>query len=121
MLNALGSKVTLLARGNRIMDQFDTMVSDVLSSEMQRQGINLLTSFDVAALSNSAEGIIVASTTGNSIGVVDTVIWAVGRRPNTQALNLQAAGVNMFSNGVVPVDEYENTNVPGIYENEVST
>ena len=115
MLNALGSNVTLLARGNRIMDQFDTMVSDVLSSEMQRQGINLLTSFEVAALSNSAEGIIVASTTGNSIGVVDTVIWAVGRRPNIQALNLQAAGVNMFSNGVVPVDEYENTNVSGIY------
>jgi len=115
VLDALGSSVTLIARGNRILDQFDPMISNVLSTEMQHQGINLQTNFEVATLSNSAEGIIIASTKGKAIGAFDTVIWAVGRRPNTRALNLQSAGVNILTNGIIPVDEYENTNVPGIY------
>ncbi|WP_455365993.1 glutathione-disulfide reductase [Kaarinaea lacus] len=115
VLNSLGSNVTLIARGNSILDQFDPMVSDVLGSEMQSQGINLQTNFQVATLSNSAEGIIVCSTQGNTVSAFDTVIWAVGRRPNTHRLNLQATGVTVLPNGVVPVDEYENTNVSGIY------
>lgn len=115
VLNALGSNVTLAARGARIMEQFDTMVSNVLSTEMRRQGIQLKTNFEVATLSNSAEGIIVNSADGKTIGAFDQVIWAVGRRPNTQQLNLNAAGVKVLANGVVPVDEYENTNVSGIY------
>jgi glutathione reductase (NADPH) len=39
----------------------------------------------------------------------------VGRLPDTGALNLSAAGVKALANGIVPVDEFENTNVPGIY------
>lgn len=115
VLNALDSSVTLIARGNSIMEHFDPMISEVLSAEIQRQGINLQTNYQVATLSNSAEGIIVCSTDGNTIGAYDSVIWAVGRHPNTQALNLHAAGVNLMPNGIIPVDEYENTNVPGIY------
>ena len=115
VLDALGSSVTLIARGNSIMEHFDPMISEVLSAEMQRQGITLQSNFQVATLSNSAEGIIVCSIEGKTIGAYDSVIWAVGRRPNTQALNLQAAGVNTLSNGVIPVDEFGNTNVSGIY------
>ncbi|WP_455223123.1 glutathione-disulfide reductase [Kaarinaea lacus] len=115
VLHALGSRVTLIARGNRILEQFDPMVSDVLTTEMQGQGINLVNNFQVATLSNSAEGIIISSEEGNTVGAYDCVIWAVGRRPKTQGLNLHAAGVDTSANGVIPVDEYENTNVPGIY------
>jgi glutathione reductase (NADPH) len=115
VLNALGSSVSLIARGNRILEQFDPMISNVLTNEMQRQGINLQTNFEVATLSNSAEGIIACSTQGKPVGAFDKVIWAVGRRPRTQDLSLPAAGVNILPNGVIPVDEYENTNVPGIY------
>ena len=115
VLNALGSSVTLIARGNRFLEQFDPMISDVLSTEMQNQGVNLHTNFEVATLSNSAEGIIMASIAGNAVGAFDSVIWAVGRRPKTQGLNLQAAGINTLPNGVVPVDEFENTNVSGVY------
>jgi len=115
VLNALGSNVTLIARSNRILDQFDTMISDNLYRQMRAQGINLHTDFSVAALSHSAEGIVITSTDGNAIGAYDTVIWAVGRRPNTESLHLQSAGVRVLSNGIVPVDEYENTNIAGIY------
>lgn len=115
VLTALGSSVTLISRGERIMERFDAMISDTLGDEMQRQGIRLQTGFQVATLSNSAEGLVVSSPQGTTTGAFDSVIWAVGRRANTQRLNLAAAGVNTLENGVIPVDEYENTNVRGIY------
>ena len=43
------------------------------------------------------------------------MIWAVGRAPNTRDLNLEAAGVETRVNGIVPVDDYQNTNVPGLF------
>jgi glutathione reductase (NADPH) len=52
---------------------------------------------------------------GERLSGFDTLLWAVGRTPNTRELNLEAAGVEMRPNGVIPVDAYQNTNVPGIY------
>ena len=51
----------------------------------------------------------------NLQGGFDSVIWAVGRSPNTGNLNLEAAGIEAMPNGVIPVDDYQNTNVRGIY------
>ena len=47
--------------------------------------------------------------------VADHVIWATGRKPNVQDLNLEAAGVTLNEKGFIAVDEYQNTVVPGIY------
>lgn len=43
------------------------------------------------------------------------MIWAVGRKPNTDDIGLDKAGVEVEKNGMIPVDAYQNTNVPGIY------
>ena len=115
VLRALGSEVTIVALEDRIMERFDPMISNVLESEMRNQGIDVRTSFEVAALSESGSGIRVHDKAGQIIEGFDTVIWAVGRRANTRNLNLESAGVEVHPNGMVPVDEYENTNVPGIY------
>ena len=47
--------------------------------------------------------------------VADHVIWATGRKPNVQDLNLEAAGVTLNEKGFIAVDEYQNTVIPGIY------
>ncbi len=114
VLSALGSEVTLIALENRIMERFDPMISQTLEDEMQKQKIKLRTTFQVTALSHKDQTITVHSTDDVITGF-DTVIWAVGRRPNTQMLQLEAAGVTVQANGIIPVDEYENTNIPGIY------
>jgi pyruvate/2-oxoglutarate dehydrogenase complex dihydrolipoamide dehydrogenase (E3) component len=87
----------------------------VLSQEMDKQGIVRRMGFQVAALEKSADGIAIRSAEGETIGGFDTVIWAVGRAANTRELNLEAAGAEVLKNGIVPVDGYQNTNVPGIY------
>jgi len=115
VLHALGSSVTLITLEDGILELFDPMVGAVLANEMRRQGIQVVTSFEVAGLSRSPQGIDVHTRRGAPVRGFDSVIWAVGRRPNTQGLNLEAAGVAVLPNGTIPVDAFENTNVPGIY------
>jgi glutathione reductase (NADPH) len=64
---------------------------------------------------NADNGIVLRSKDDKTLGGFDTVIWAVGRAPNTRELNLEAAGVATLGNGIVTVDDYQNTNVAGIY------
>jgi glutathione reductase (NADPH) len=115
MLNALGSKVTLVTMEDRILELFDPMISTVLENEMRHQGIEIYQNVQAAQLQNDDDGIALITTDGTAFSGFDTVIWAVGRRPNTQGLNLEAAGIEVLANGVIPVDEHENTVVPGIY------
>lgn len=115
VLRALGSDVSIIALEDRVMERFDPMISEILTNEMKQQGIRLHTGFQVNALSKSAEGIMITSKDEQRLAGYDTVIWAVGRSPNTRYLNLESAGVNTERNGMIPVDEYENTNVNGIY------
>jgi glutathione reductase (NADPH) len=115
VLRALGSHVTTVALENRVLELFDPMISRVLEEEMRKQGIDVRPGFEVTELSKDENGIHLTSKHGVTIGGFDTVIWAVGRRPNTAGLNLGAAGIETIRGGFVPVDAFENTNVPGIY------
>jgi len=115
VLKALGSDVSVFALENRVLETFDSMISEVLGEEMQKQGIALNLSFQVASLQQTEHGIAVVAADGKSIEGFDQVIWAVGRRPNTASLNLQAAGIKHQRNGMIDIDDWQNTNVPGIY------
>ena len=130
VLQALGTQVTIIALEDRILEQFDPMVSNILTREMTAQGIDILTGFHAQALHRSnlddedpdkinpedmKQSIAVESAHGESIMGFDQVIWAVGRRPNTAALKLDTAGVETLANGVIVVDEHENTSASGIY------
>lgn len=115
VMKALGSAVTMYALEDRIMERFDTMISNALSQEMQAQGIKINTGCQVSGLTEDESGITVMTKEGHSVSGFDAVIWAVGRTPNTRQLCLEAADVTMQANGIVPVDDYQNTNVAGIY------
>jgi glutathione reductase (NADPH) len=115
VLRALGSEVTVVALESRVLETFDDMVSEVLMGEMRKQGIALRMSFQVARLSGTAGDIALEATDGTRLDGFDTVIWAVGRAPNTASLGLEHADVERLRNGVVPTDAYQNTNIPGIY------
>lgn len=114
LLRALGSEVTMVTLDDRILNLFDPMLSEVLQQEMRKQGIKVHTNYQVTGISRGEEGLMVNSP-GENLKHFDEVIWAVGRRPNTHQLNLQAADVEVQPNGLIVVDKYENTSVPGIY------
>jgi glutathione-disulfide reductase len=115
VLRALGSQVSVVALEARVLETFDPMIGEVLMTEMQKQGIDLHMSFQVAGLAETDEGIALDAADGQRLDGFDSVIWAVGRAPNTRDLMLDRAGVKTRANGIVPTDEYQNTNVPGVY------
>ena len=116
VLNALGSKVTLLVRGDHVLASFDQLIRETLQNQMTADGIRLHTRSNVAAITLAKqESLAVVCDPGPELQGFDTVIWAAGRIPNTATLNLKAAGVLCDASGFVPTDDRQNTNVPGIY------
>lgn len=115
VLNALGSDVSLIALEETILEQFDSVISETLTSEMDKQGIKLYPGFEVTRLEDNEDGIRVIGNHNDSLEGFDTVIWAVGRNAKTQALNLPATDIRMSSTGYIEVDEYQNTSIEHVY------
>lgn len=116
VLAALGSDVTLLLRGERLLSGFDEMLSAELASEMTQSGINLLSSHELESVSREADGTltILAQRARKHTGL-DAVIWATGRAPNTEELGLELAGVDRGQRNEIRVDDFQATSAPGVY------
>lgn len=115
LLQSLGSQVSLVALESRLLPRFDTMLSEQLMTHMREQGISVHTNWPVAHVQRVQKGLRLISNTGQALEGFDSLIWAVGRRPNTDTLNLEQTGVQHLANGEITVDAFQNTNVPGIY------
>lgn len=114
VLKALGSDVTLVLRKDKPLRQFDPMLSDGLLAAMQQQGINIVTGFVPKSVTKKAQMIELTAEQGHTV-VVDTLIWAIGRHPQTASLNLAATDVSLDERGYVITDYYQRTSVDGIY------
>ncbi len=115
MLRTFGSEVTVVALEDRLLWQFDPLISQTLETNMREAGIDIHLEFEVSGLERDATGIDLIPSSGERLSGFDQVIWAVGRAPNTRDLDLEAAGVEVQPNGIIPTDLYQNTNVDGIY------
>ncbi len=116
LLTALGSEVDLLLRRQHFLSSFDAMLRETLMEEMVNDGVNILPNINLEKVEKQADGTLTLTAQGGHIMQgFDTLIWAIGRSPNTAELNLEAAGVNCDENGFIPCDEFQNTNVEGVY------
>ncbi|MEO8466461.1 MAG: glutathione-disulfide reductase [Gammaproteobacteria bacterium] len=115
VLRTLGSDVVLVLRRERLLRQFDAVLGDKLIDAMRASGIDVLTEFMPSAVERDAGRFALKSADGRRVTGCDRVLWAVGRTPRTQGLNLAAAGVAIDDDGYITVDKYQNTNVSGIY------
>jgi glutathione reductase (NADPH) len=116
VLNSLGSDVSLLLRRGHFLGNFDAMLRDTLMEEMVNNGVNIMPNISCTQVEKADDGSLTLNfSNGQQLTEIDQLIWAIGRKPNTAALNLGAARVEHDANGVIPTDEFQNTNVPGIY------
>jgi glutathione reductase (NADPH) len=116
LLNALGSEVSLYLRREHLLRRFDAMLREHLMEQMLEDGINLFPQTQVQELRRQDDGRIeLVCDKGHHSEDFDAVIWAIGRTPNTEGLGLEATGVACDALGQVIADDYQNTNVPGIY------
>ena len=114
ILNGMGSEVLQCYRGEQILRGFDDDIRSHVSEAMSNRGIDLRLETRVEKISLSGTSFEV-EVSGRGNIVVDTVIYATGRTPNTGGLNLESAGVELTPKGAVVVDEYSQTAVPSIF------
>ncbi|MBK1649108.1 glutathione-disulfide reductase [Rhabdochromatium marinum] len=115
MLAAMGSDVTVVALESRVLEVFDPIVSDTLAHNMELVGIKCHLPFAVASLEQQDDSLAIRSRDDQVLGGFDTIIWAIGRTPNTRDLNLEAVGIELEKGGIIATDKYQNTKVEGIY------
>ncbi|MCK5858341.1 glutathione-disulfide reductase [Abyssibacter sp.] len=114
ILAALGSQTNLLFRRDTVLRDFDAMLGPLLAEAMSDQKVRMLANSPVSKVERDGEDLLVHHGAPEPLRV-DQVLWAVGRSPETQALRLDAAGIEMDERGFVPVDAYQNTNQSGVY------
>jgi glutathione reductase (NADPH) len=114
VFNALGSDVQLVIRKDSVLRSFDSMLSGELMEAMDREHIDVVTRAIPQSVEKTDEGILLHAEDGRSFGPVDCVVWAIGRSPNSNDLDIENAGVERDAAGYIPTDEFQQTNVEHI-------
>lgn len=111
----LGSKVTLVYRGDNILRGFDDDVRDHVRAEIEKAGILVLTGRTIDSVASNGREFTTRLSDG-SMTVSDRVMFAIGRHPNVANLGLEKAGVKVNPvNGGISVDSFSRTSVPHIF------
>jgi len=100
-MQTLGSDVTLAIRHDKFLRGFEPLLQDQLMEEMRAERSN--------------DSIVALGENGKQLDGFDAVVFAVGRAPATQTIGLDKAGVDADKRGYIPVDKFQQTNVPSIF------
>ena len=114
IFNGMGAEVTQFYRGAQILRGFDGEVRGHVADEMIRKGVNLHLGTDVVEIVKKDDGLHVSCTNG-AVKVVDAIMYATGRVPNTEGMGLEEAGVKLGRRGEIRVDRYSATSSDSIY------
>jgi len=117
MFRRFGAEVTVIERESRLISREDEDISLAIGEILQGEGIQLRTSANCIAFATHPDGVAVRvdCTQGAPEVVADRVLLAMGRRPNTDDLGLDRAGVKTDARGYIEVDDSLRTNVSGIW------
>jgi glutathione reductase (NADPH) len=115
IMDGLGSKVTLMYRGDLFLRGFDQDMREHLKEEMERNsGIDLQFNTNPAEIIKNEDGSLTVVTEDGNKVECDAVMMATGRKGKIDKLNLESAGVHS-KDSFIPVDDYSKTNVDNIY------
>jgi pyruvate/2-oxoglutarate dehydrogenase complex dihydrolipoamide dehydrogenase (E3) component len=116
MFRRFGSEVTVLERSERLLQREDEDVSAAILATLEREGVRICTNVALARLDAQPGGIRVALADPDATAIEGShLLLAVGRRPNTDDLDLDQAGVQVDKRGYIDVDEELRTSAPGIW------
>ncbi|HEV7308998.1 FAD-containing oxidoreductase [Ensifer sp.] len=117
MFRRFGSEVTVIEKGPRLIGREDTDVSDAILAILEKEGINFRLNAECIRFAKRGDDVAagVDCTAGAPEIVGSHLLLATGRRPNTDDLDLDRAGVKTDARGYVEVDEQLKTNVPHIF------
>lgn len=140
VFNGLGVKVTQIYRGAQILRGFDEEARGLIAEGMKHRGVDLRVGTNIIEMASATDraeagavgdampagervvshgthpgGPVWVKLTDGTEAVYDQVLFATGRKPNTDNMGLEALGVGLARSGAVEVDDYSQTAVPSIY------
>ncbi len=116
VLNSLGTDVTLYLRKSHVLGEFDNLIKTTLFKELQKSGITLKTNCQIERIDKQDDDSLqVRDNQGHSQSGIDQVIYAVGRIPDHDGLEIERSGVELDQRGYIVTDLYQNTNQPHIF------
>lgn len=115
VFSALGSDVQLVVRKDSVLREFDKMLATRLMDCMDRDNIDLVTRVVPKSIEKTDAGLVLHAEDGRTFGPVDSLVWAIGRSPNTGTLDAQKAGVELDDRGFIPTDKLQQTNIDNIF------
>jgi glutathione reductase (NADPH) len=115
VLSALGTDTHLFVRKESPLRSFDPLIVETLVEVMNTEGPTLHTHSVPKEIIKEADGSTTLHFENGESHNTDLLIWAIGRNPTTDKINLASTGVETNSRGYIKVDEYQQTNVTGIY------
>lgn len=117
VFNGLGAEVTLVEMESQLLPFADHEVGAEIGKILARQGIKVRTGSTIEKCERNGEGWKVTIKSGSDVEVVETdvVLLGVGRKANTEGMNLEGIGVQLHKRGVQVADDTLQTHVPNIY------
>jgi len=116
VFNALGAKVTVVNRSDQILRSYDEGMRDRLMQITLARGIEYRFSSPITKVEKNADGTLGVHTGDHPDPLTaDIVLVATGRRPKTDGLGLENAGIALGPNGEIPVNEWNRTSCPSIH------
>lgn len=116
VLNALGSDVSMFLRKHHVLREFDAMLRETLLEQMLDQGIDILARTQISEITKQADGSLsITDDKGNTTDGYNEIIWAIGRHPNTEGMNLDAINLECDADGFIQTDLFQNTNVEDVF------
>jgi glutathione reductase (NADPH) len=115
VFHGLGTKTDLLTRGDRPLPGFEEVITDTLMNEMRKQGLTHRPHVNTEKVVKEGDSLFVHTDKGEKLGPYEQVLLAIGRRPYTDALKLESAGVKVGKGGYIEVDEFQQTSTPGVF------
>ena len=115
VFNALGSQVTLVNRSEMILRSYDQELVERLPPIMTARGMDLQMNAQIERVVKNADGSLDVTLSNGVTKQVDQVLVATGRKPNTDGLGLENAGIELGRKGEIPVDEFSKTSCESIY------
>jgi glutathione reductase (NADPH) len=115
VFHQFGSHVTLVNRTDVILRQYDQQIVDRLMQISVRKGIDFKFHATIEKIDRREDGLLHVTMTGCDDIEADEVLFAVGRKPNTNGLGLEAAGVKTGEKGEIKVDAENRTSVDSIF------
>ena len=115
VLHGLGSDVTMVLRKDQLLREFDSSLTSIVMSEMRQSGVKFMLNTSTTAISKTGSTLRVELSNDAVIEDVDEFIFAIGRKSNTEGLNLAAARVRTNARGLIETNKFQVTSNENVY------